>query len=264
MVTSRLLSAIACVLLTVAAGQSCAQQSASPSPSVSPTPDSDNPPVTPANPSDWTNIGRSVQDRPIRMLTLGQGPRTVLFIGGIHGDEAEGARTTAELPAAFTAAGLGEAVSLYVVEDANPDGRALATRENVNGIDLNRNFPATNFDPVSPSGGRVSANQPETRAMVEIINRTSPALVMVMHSWSNDEFINFDGPASAIAARFSAASGLPVKNSGEFAPTPGSLGSYAGRDRGIPVLTIELLKGSDPQRDWWKIRDAVLGAIKGD
>ena len=83
--------------------------------------------------------------------------------------------------------------------------------------------------------------------MVETIDRIDPHLVMVVHSWNNEQFVNFDGPAQAAAERFSALSGLPVKASGEFAATPGSLGSYAGRDRGIPVLTIELLKGSDPK-----------------
>lgn len=87
---------------------------------------------------------------------------------------------------------------------------------------------------------------------------------MVLHSWRDQEFINFDGPAEALAERFSIASGLPVKASGDFAITPGSLGSYVGRDRGIAVLTIELRKGSDPHEDWLQIRDAVLGAIRGD
>ena len=66
-----------------------------------------------------------------------------------------------------------------------------------------------------------------------------------------------------IAERFSAATGLKVKNSSSFAPTPGSLGSWAGRDRGIALLTIEILKGTDPQREWERIKTALLAAIAG-
>ena len=39
----------------------------------------------------WTPIGHSVDDRPIHQKTLGHGRHVVLWIGGIHGDEPEGA-----------------------------------------------------------------------------------------------------------------------------------------------------------------------------
>jgi protein MpaA len=41
------------------------------------------------------------------------------------------------------------------------------------------------------------------------------------------------------------------------------LGSYVGRDHATPILTIELLKGSDPKADWDQIRTALLDAIGG-
>ena len=96
-----------------------------------------------------------------------------------------------------------------------------------------------------------------------MINRIGPDLVVVAHSWAGRQFINFDGPAREIAERFSASSGLPVEESSSFAPTPGSLGSYFGRDRGTPVLSIELLKGSDAKADWERIREPLLQAIRG-
>ena len=208
-------------------------------------------------------VGTSVQARPIRARTFGHGPRIVLFVGGIHGDEAEGAYTTEHLPAAFEAADLSDVVTLTILEDANPDGRAAGTRGNANGIDVNRNFPATNFDTANPANGGTPLSQPESRALVDVIDRIHPNLVMVAHSWVGNQFINFDGPARELAERFSASSGLPVEASNEFAPTPGSLGSYVGRDRGIPVLTIEVLKGSDPQAVWDKLQPALLQAIGG-
>lgn len=121
----------------------------------SPTPPAAEPRPTPfVAPADgpWRAAGASVQGRPIRTLRIGDGPRRVLFIGGIHGDEDEGSHTTAQLPAAFTAARLGDGVTLTIIEDANPDGRAAHTRVNANGVDANRNFPAPNFDPADPSG----------------------------------------------------------------------------------------------------------------
>ena len=212
----------------------------------------------------WQQAGASVQGRPLRVLTRGHGPRKVLFIGGIHGDEAEGSYATSELPGAFDTAGLADAVTLTILEDANPDGRAAHTRENANGVDLNRNFPATNFDRTNKSSGGSPISQPESRAVVELIERAVPVLIMVVHSWKDEQFINFDGPARSAAQQFSSASGISVTDSGSIPPTPGSLGSFAGRDRGISILTIELRKGSDPIADWSQIRAAVLQAIRGE
>src|SRR5690606_36688533 len=81
---------------------------------------------------DWRVVGLSVQSRPIRVRTVGHGPRRVLFVGGIHGNEPEGIVVTESLPEAFSAAGLNEIATLTILEDANPDGRAAGTRGNAN------------------------------------------------------------------------------------------------------------------------------------
>ena len=186
----------------VAVGCSAHRNPASPP---APTSSPPLPTTAAAAPGDpWQVAGTSVQGRPIRVQTLGHGPRRVLFIGGIHGDEPEGAYTTVKLPAAFTGADLTDRVSLTILEDANPDGRAAHTRGNANGVDVNRNFPAINFDPADPSNGRTPLSQPESRAVHDTIERIHPDLVMVVHSWHDKQFINFDGPARAIADRFAA------------------------------------------------------------
>ena len=43
----------------------------------------------------------------------------------------------------------------------------------------------------------------------------------------------------------------------------GVVGSCFGRDRGTPILTIEVLKGSDPKSVWDQLRIALLQAIGG-
>ncbi|SHU17876.1 murein peptide amidase A [Mycobacteroides abscessus subsp. abscessus] len=213
--------------------------------------------------SDWQVIGTSVQGRPIRARTVGNGPRSVLFIGGVHGDEAEGAYTADKLPQAVLDAGLAGAVTLTIVEDANPDGRAAGSRENANGVDINRNFPSTNFSHGTAAYGTTPLSQPESRAIYDSIEKTTPTLIIAMHAWAGKRFVNYDGPAKEIAQRFSATTGLPVEASTEFAATPGSLGSYAGRDRGIPILTVEVLKGTDPHEVWDNLHTALIGAIAG-
>jgi predicted deacylase len=207
-------------------------------------------------------IGHSVQGRPLLTITLGHGPRRVLWIGGIHGDEPQGQIATASLPLAFMAADLGEKVTLTILADDNPDGRALHTRENANHVDLNRNFPAANFDTTNPEFGRAPLSQPESKALYRLIQRVRPDLVISCHAFRGDQLINFDGPGQALAQRFSALSGLRVEASGELGfETPGSLGSLVGVDRKTPILTIEFLRGSNSTADWKKIERAALSVI---
>ena len=219
-------------------------------------------PATPTHPdavARAVEIGHSVQARPILMRTIGRGLRKVLLIGGIHGDEREGHLAAAELPEAFVARDLGSRVTLFVVEDLNPDGSADDTRGNANRVDLNRNFPARNFG----GAGGDALSQPEARVLHRLVLDLRPDLIIVLHSWRGRRFINFDGPAADLAARFSRLSGYPLVRSDEFEPTPGSLGSWIGRDLGMPILTLEFQRGSDPRQCWEDTREALLEVIAG-
>ncbi len=209
----------------------------------------------------WEIVGRSVEGRSLRLLRLGHGPRRVLWVGGIHGDEREGHHGTAQLPTAFLELpGAVDAVTLLILEDANPDGSAANTRSNRNGVDLNRNYPARNYLP-GDGRGQQALDQPESKALHDLIVRERLDLVFVAHAWRTDHFINFDGPARKHAELFSARSGFRVKASDTFAPTPGSLGSWVGHTRRQAILTLEYERGTDPVANWEKTRDAILAVI---
>jgi hypothetical protein len=209
----------------------------------------------------WRVIGHSVEQRPLRVTTLGHGPRRVLWVGGIHGNEREGRVATEELPQAFLALRDAEAlVTLTILEDANPDGSALNTRGNANGTDLNRNHPAKDFEP-SRLHGLQPLDQPEARALHDLVLALKPHLVIVAHSWQGDHFINYDGPAAHLAQRFSERSGYRVKASDTFAETPGSLGSWVGTTLQTPILTLEYSRGREPVAAWEETRAAILAVI---
>ena len=212
----------------------------------------------------WQVLGQSVEGRPLRVLRLGQGPRRVLWVGGIHGDEREGHVATAELPRAFgQIPGAWEQVTLTILEDANPDGSARNTRTNKNGVDLNRNYPANNYLPGDGRGER-ALDQPEARLLHDLVLEERPHLVIVAHAWRKDHFINFDGPAERFAELFSQRSGYRVKASDKIAPTPGSLGSWVGRKLGVPILTLEYERGTEPRVAWMDTRDAILAVIMAE
>lgn len=210
---------------------------------------------------EWTEIGRSREDRPLRVTRLGRGPRRVLWVGGIHGNEREGRISTSELPRALLdTPGALETVTLTILEDVNPDGTARNTRGNAMGVDLNRNYPAANFKPSRLFGLR-PLDQPEARALHDLIDHERPHLVIVAHSWHDDHFINYDGPAEHLAERFSKLSGYRVQVSSDIAPTPGSLGSWVGNTMRIPILTLEYHRGRDPWAAWLETKAAILAVV---
>ena len=45
-------------------------------------------------------------------------------------------------------------------------------------------------------------------------------------------------------------------------PTPGSLGSYAGVDRDLPIITLELSRGVGERQAWQENRDALVAAVQ--
>ncbi|MCZ6836622.1 MAG: DUF2817 domain-containing protein [Planctomycetota bacterium] len=185
-----------------------------------------------------TISGYSVEGRPIERWSFGTGDEYVLIIASIHGDEAAGtpllhrfARHLAANPE--TLEGLGRVV---LVPQVNPDGVADKRRHNSQGVDLNRNFPTSNFQSRQRHGDE-PLSQPESRALYDLIQREKPRRVISIHQPVG--CIDYDGPerARGLAIAMSEASDLPVQKLGA---RPGSLGSYVGLELGIPIITLEL------------------------
>ena len=193
---------------------------------------------------------------------------SVLIIGGIHGNEPTSVDVARELSALFTAdPSLLAGRTAGVIEVASPDGYAKRTRTNANGVDVNRNFPARNFRRRGRRdiyfGGETPASEPETRAIIAALERLRPALVISIHSITDGrECNNYDGPAEAVARLMSQHNGYPVTASMGY-PTPGSFGSYAGIDRRIAVVTLELPRKQSGPDAWRANRAALLAAIAG-
>jgi protein MpaA len=45
-------------------------------------------------------------------------------------------------------------------------------------------------------------------------------------------------------------------------PTPGSMGTYCGIDRKIPMITLELPRDASGEESWNRNREALLAAIR--
>lgn len=214
----------------------------------------------PADPATF-EIGRSVGDRPIEATVYGSTRNErVLILASIHGDEPSGTPLLAELDRYLrqNPVELAERC-VMLIPVANPDGYEARTRRNGNGIDLNRNFPASNYRPGRNSGAE-PLSEPETQALFGMLHSFQPARVVSIHMETAQ--IDYDGPSRELAEAMAAHCRLLVRRQGS---RPGSLGSYVGLDLGTPIVTLELTP-KDHRRDadelWQRYGQALLAAIR--
>ncbi len=124
------------------------------------------------------SLGTSVQGRDITALQIGSGSEVVLIVAGIHGNEKAAVAGALNLAHVFdnlyqTAPNwkhiLDNHIRIVLVPCNNPDGYVSNTRENANGVDVNRNYDY---------GSDTPFNQPETRAISNFVgNNTIKAYV---------------------------------------------------------------------------------------
>ena len=207
-----------------------------------------------------TTIGQSVEGRPIEMVRFGRGTSPVLVMAAIHGDEPTGKFVADRLIERLTSDG---AANVVVIPCANPDGLDADRRTNANGVDLNRNFPAANWKHTHPGrnfGGTAAVSEPETAALLEVFIAITPRLIISIHSMDKP-CDNYDGPGEAIARLMSRHNHYPVRDNIGY-PTPGSLGSWAGIDRHIPIITLELPRHQAGEDAWKNNCDAILATLR--
>ncbi len=180
-------------------------------------------------------MGRSVKGRPIMIQVLGKGRDTVFVMGAIHGNEPASATLVEQLSEHLRKnPKLLDGRRVVLLPVANPDGYAANTRENIHGIDLNRNFETSNRVD-NETNGHSALTEPESQALQKMIKEYGPSRIVTIHQPLT--CIDFDGPARALATRMAQYCDLPIKKLGA---RPGSLGSYTGEELKIPTVTLEL------------------------
>jgi murein peptide amidase A len=220
----------------------------------------------------WTQstMGQSRQGLPIQLYEFGPAGASpvVLIFAGIHGNE----KTTT--PLAFMLIRRlqnepelleGFAGRLVIVPEVNPDGMVRGRRTNARGVDLNRNFPATNWKP-SPRGlfwtGPEPLSEVESKLLHDLVLRERPDRILSIHSIARGRHgVNFDGPAAALAQAMSDQNGFRVLETIGY-PTPGSFGSWAGIDLQIPTITLELIASESSADAWVSQQSALLRFIR--
>ena len=178
--------------------------------------------------------------------------KTILIIGVFHGEEPQGEYLINN----FLKTDLnGIKNKLLIIPCLNPDGKRRNQRQNANKIDLNRNFPTKNWKKTEKTeyyGGETPASETETKFIIEILNKYKPDAILSIHA--PFRVVNYDGPAEELAEKISDITKYPVQKDIGY-PTPGSFGNYAGVERGIPTITLELPEDETNETLWAQNKD---------
>ena len=169
----------------------------------------------------------------------------VLLIGGIHGDEYSSVSIVFKWLRTLDQYHSG-LFHWHVMPLVNPDGllRERSQRMNEHNVDLNRNFPMPGWQTVALDywafetdknprryPGPRALSEPESWWLVQEIESFRPDVIVSVHAPHG--VVDYDGPKDGPYKL----GRLYLNLLGTY---PGSLGNYAGVQKQIPVVTIEL------------------------
>lgn len=234
-------------------------------------------------------MGRSVRGQVIRGARMGDGPETTLFLGLHHGNEQAGQPLLERLMDLFIEepSRLAGRTAVFVPV-LNPDGRDDNTRQNARGVDLNRNLPTRDWGAAAGDKkhfpGEAPASEPETRALVGLVESLQPVKIVSIHApllcvnWNGasrshvaalaspapDRYV-LDGRvivcAESLGEAMAGHNGYPLEADIGY-PCPGSFGTWAGHERNIATITLELGRDVGIIRAWEENRDALVAALE--
>ncbi|WP_420643343.1 protein kinase domain-containing protein [Candidatus Leptofilum sp.] len=137
-------------------------------------------------------LGPSAGGRDIELVRFGDGPETLLLVGGIHSGYAPNSVVLAQQLIDYFEANISAVpnnVTLYIVPNLSPDAAVspgtVAGRLNANGVDLNRNWDCR-WDPdpkvlgqvVAGGGGSDVFSEPETQLLKDFIEENQPEAIL--------------------------------------------------------------------------------------
>jgi len=239
----------------------------------------------------WQASMQTVEKRPLLYVSFGEGKDVTLLLSAVHPNE-------------VTPVPMGFRLARHLMENPNllkPDQRVVIAplinpdgfftdrpiRTNARGVDPNRNFFTLDWYEKSLSWwhsgrnknlayfpGHFPNSEIETIFQVRLIDDFQPDKILSIHAPLG--FLDYDGPGdqkpstltpTETQARMLAAAISKKSNNYrvvDYSFYPGSLGNFAGNERHIPTVTLELKTTDAKKVDeyWGQFLPGMLGAIE--
>lgn len=211
----------------------------------------------------WKTIGRSARRNKILFREFGTGEKTVMIIGGMHGDEPAGVLAVIRLAQYLEKNPDSIRNRAVLIPCINPDGLRIGRRTNGRNVDLNRNFPSSTWSYESVkeynNPGPLPASEPETFACMVMMYLYHPVLLIQMHQPFATIYPD-DKTPEKLVERMSEISGFPVSYDIGYS-TPGSLGSYKS-EQSYKIYGITYEMGEvDREPDYKAVTGSLVEAI---
>lgn len=137
-------------------------------------------------------IGHSFSGQAINCLTLGFGPKKVVMWSQMHGDESTATAAVLDIIHLLSAelvtslnADWQSLLTIHIIPMLNPDGAQVGTRENAQGIDINRDAMAL--------------QTPEGKALEALVTEKQPHFAFNLHDQHDYYRCGADGKSSTLA-----------------------------------------------------------------
>lgn len=229
----------------------------------------------------WHASIRSRLGNPLLYAEFGKGEEVTLILSGVHPDE------LTPIPLIFQFAEYltnhpelynDRNVKVVIAPLVNPDGflQANPSRTNASGVDLNRNFYTVDWyarakkfwqewrkSQLTHFPGHFPNSEIETLFQIMLIERFNPDKILSVHAPLG--FLDYDGPGEGVQRRLTdlerrakrLANEISEKSNNykivDYSFYPGSLGNFAGNERKIPTITLELESISPSKSDeYWR------------
>ncbi len=222
--------------------------------------------VTHASQTSRITIGKSVMGNAIEAVRFGNGSRKFVVVGDTHGGPERNTYVLSnQLIDWFTnhPEDVPADVRLYIIPTLNPDGEKLDTRQNANGVDLNRNMN-TNLDACSENdwsqrafgaygvvadiGGPYADSEVESRTIRGFL--LDAASVVFLHSAAGLIFPAYceDAVSIAMAQAYAKAGDYSYERYWTNYQITGGMHDWA-RGIDLPAIVPELESGDEPEFD---------------